>query len=338
MKYVQMLMFFLLILGCSTKKYEIHEVNGIKTIENFEMPIQQFSLEKDFVISDETKEYIISNVRDIAGDKEGNLYVLDGKECDVKVFDSTGQYIRSFSRKGKGPGELYSPGSIYINDSNEILIKEMTRAKMIVFSIDGEFKTDYKMGRFFNYDLCTYSDSSYICTGRFFAQEVNSNNALHILTRELEVLKSFHEIPDAAAKISIEKHKDTFILSSNIDNDITIMKNFEPQIKIKRHLYKEGKIIRMGHGVLSYPSSTNLKVDSKGNIYTIALTDNSDENKEKKDSIPDHILQVFNKKGIQIVNMALDDSITDILLVDDYIYAYHYSSGVITRYKPLSLT
>ncbi len=47
-----------------------------------------------------------SRIADIAVDQRGRLYVLEGETQDIRVFDSTGQHVRTVGRKGHGPGEF----------------------------------------------------------------------------------------------------------------------------------------------------------------------------------------------------------------------------------------
>ncbi len=50
-----------------------------------------------------------SEIRGIQVDDQGQIYVLDSKECLVKVFDPKGKLIRSFGKRGQGPGEFQYP-------------------------------------------------------------------------------------------------------------------------------------------------------------------------------------------------------------------------------------
>lgn len=40
------------------------------------------------------------------------VYVADAQDCAVKVFDRDGRFLRSFGRKGRGPGELSFPSGV----------------------------------------------------------------------------------------------------------------------------------------------------------------------------------------------------------------------------------
>lgn len=44
----------------------------------------------------------------------GRLYIADGVDCAVKVFSRDGRFLRSFGRKGAGPGELSLPSGLAV--------------------------------------------------------------------------------------------------------------------------------------------------------------------------------------------------------------------------------
>jgi hypothetical protein len=58
-----------------------------------------------------------------AMDGEGRAYVVDEPPVSIKVFDSTGTFVRAIGRNGEGPGEYRQPriavqhGEIYVEDS-----------------------------------------------------------------------------------------------------------------------------------------------------------------------------------------------------------------------------
>ncbi len=325
---------FVCLTACTEKNYEVKTIDGVKTVINHEMPIAPFSLVKDMTIPDEGDGYIINNIEDIAFDKEGNIYVLDSKECNIKKFDTTGKLNKILSHKGNGPGELSYPGSIFITDRNEILIREKSRGIIHSFDLEGNYVMQYRMENFFLRDLVSTSDSAYICSGKYYGQANDIKNALYTLDSNLKVTKSYYQVSDVSTPISIVKFGDKIILTQRTENKIDILKNEKTELSIKRHLYIEGKIERVGHGTHVTPSSRCLATDSKGNIYTIATTHNY-QKEDKAEDMPESVLQVFNKDGIQIINMALDENICYISLDNDFIYTYNYNSSSITRYKPI---
>ncbi len=323
--------------ACSKKNYEVKTIDGVRTVINPEMLIEPFSLEKDMTIPVEGEGYLINNIEDIAFDKVGNIYVLDSRECNIKKFDPDGNLTKIFSHKGNGPGELYSPGSIFITDRNEILIREKSRGIIHSFDLEGNYKMQYKMENFLLRDLVSTSDSAYICSGKYFGQTEDLKNALYTLDSNLKVTKSFYPVSDVSTPIALVKFEDRVILSQTTENRIDILKNENTELSIKRHLYIEGVIKKIGHGTLVTSSSRCLETDSNGNIYTIVPTyDYQKANKEE--DMPESVLQVFSKDGVQIKNMALDENIFYIAIDDnDYIYTYHYNTLNITRYKPIKI-
>ncbi len=42
-------------------------------------------------------------------DDDGNVYLLDGQLSEVQVFDSDGEFVKTLSREGDGPGEVRQP-------------------------------------------------------------------------------------------------------------------------------------------------------------------------------------------------------------------------------------
>ena len=72
-------------------------------------------------------------------DNDGNIYVLDGKEKKIKVFDSAGKFVKKFGEEGQGPGELNLPVSLQVTPAREIVIGDASNQKLMFFSLEGDF-------------------------------------------------------------------------------------------------------------------------------------------------------------------------------------------------------
>lgn len=48
----------------------------------------------------------LTDVRSLAVDAAGRIYVLEGRAQEIRVFDSAGRYLRTIGRAGQGPGEF----------------------------------------------------------------------------------------------------------------------------------------------------------------------------------------------------------------------------------------
>jgi len=66
-------------------------------------------------------------------DNDGNIYILDGKEKKIKVFDSAGKFVKKFGEEGQGPGELNLPVSLQVTLAREIVIGDASNQKLMFF-------------------------------------------------------------------------------------------------------------------------------------------------------------------------------------------------------------
>lgn len=78
-----------------------------------------------------------TRISDLIADAEGSIFIVDGRIQEIRVFDSTGTYLRTIGRMGRGPGEftlLHSVG--FLNDTLWTL--DVTLRRLTLFDRDGE--------------------------------------------------------------------------------------------------------------------------------------------------------------------------------------------------------
>ncbi len=97
-------------------------------------------LEKDITIDTENDEIAEIGLNDIWRfdvDPEGNVYMvyLQSTENCIFKFDKYGSFLRSFGRKGQGPGELQYPIFLQVIDKR-IVVSDIT--KLVFFGEDGK--------------------------------------------------------------------------------------------------------------------------------------------------------------------------------------------------------
>ena len=72
----------------------------------------------------------------------GDIFVLQGHgkgPCCVIKFDKDGNFIKSWGKKGKGPGEFDLPHSLVFDAKGLLYIADRNNARIQVFDADGNY-------------------------------------------------------------------------------------------------------------------------------------------------------------------------------------------------------
>jgi len=120
---------------------KITRENGVEVIYNPKNPVPRKDmpsapvLREDLLIGAESgdEKYMFSNLQSMAVDDEGHIYVLDGTEDTVRVFDGNGLHLRTFGKKGQGPGEWDDPFRLSMTPSGELVILDSETARSHIF-------------------------------------------------------------------------------------------------------------------------------------------------------------------------------------------------------------
>ena len=89
---------------------------------------------------------LLSRVTQVAFDREENLYVLDGGNNRVLVFNPQGKFVRKFGKKGGGPGELMAPVGVTITPEGQVAVSDLGRGAISLFKKDGTFLKNITLG------------------------------------------------------------------------------------------------------------------------------------------------------------------------------------------------
>ena len=76
----------------------------------------------------------------IAVDTNQKIYICDWPHHCIKVFNYSGNYLRTIGRKGQGPGDLYAPYIIDFYSEGELLVYERGGLRFQWFSSEGKSK------------------------------------------------------------------------------------------------------------------------------------------------------------------------------------------------------
>ena len=137
----------IILVSCGKQKAEwkgtIEEVDGVIVVKNPKEPLygeDVLGLENELTLGEtrEGEEPVFISISGIQVDDKENIYVLDGKVRQVKVFDKNGKHIRSFGRKGQGPGEFQATHDIVMTPDETIMILDRGNLRLSFFSLEGE--------------------------------------------------------------------------------------------------------------------------------------------------------------------------------------------------------
>ena len=149
------LAFILLPTACRQTKSEwkgsIEEKNGMVIVKNPDEPLYKdpiFTLEEELSIggAEEREEYIFMEMSRTAIDDDGNIYILDRRGAQIKVFDSRGTYLRAIGKRGQGPGEFQNPIEMFITPHHEIMVEDFGNRRLSFYTLEGKHLRDQNFG------------------------------------------------------------------------------------------------------------------------------------------------------------------------------------------------
>lgn len=153
------LLCFLICCGPKQEEVERYIEDGVEVVVNRLEPYEiegeptSLTLEKEFTI--DLEEDVIAELgltepnAGVDVDSKGNIYLFQQPKGDnyfVFKFDSDGNYVTSFVRKGQGPGELQYSWHMRVNSLDEIVITALNKGSLIIFHNNGEFKEAKPLG------------------------------------------------------------------------------------------------------------------------------------------------------------------------------------------------
>ena len=87
----------------------------------------------------------------IAVDHNQLVYICDCHRHCVKVFNNSGDYVRTIGRKGQGPGDLYGSTFITFSPVGELLVYETGNRRIQWFNPNGKSKHISKQNEYIDW-------------------------------------------------------------------------------------------------------------------------------------------------------------------------------------------
>jgi 6-bladed beta-propeller len=128
--------FTILVLGLlsGSVRAEVPHVGNTSTPRD---GVREITLLQQWHRGHEEDDLIFGAVRKVLDGPDGNLYVLDTQMSQVVVFDNAGQWVRTLSREGEGPGETRRPEDIVFLPDGSLGIAQYINGRIIKMDLSG---------------------------------------------------------------------------------------------------------------------------------------------------------------------------------------------------------
>jgi len=183
---------FVMMISCVKQqadwKGSVIEDNGITVVRNPSSPLNlgRLIVLREQVVLKEADEFLVrrglSRIRDFAVDSAGNVFLLTQHVEDdfVFKFDTGGRFIKSFVRKGQGPGELQVAQRLQINARDELTLRDPSRNKLVVYDTDGRFLEETSLSPDVRH-ISRLPDGSYLISRSISSHEASGTTSLAVV-------------------------------------------------------------------------------------------------------------------------------------------------------------
>jgi len=341
MKMSIILLLITILISCSKKEtYTVETVNGIKTFRNTNIPADpnfKITAKELFTINgsdentkDTTRNFYFPLLANI--DSKENVFIIDRTISTLFKFNNQGKFIKSFGRKGNGPGEMKDAVGLTIF-SDTLYIADHGSKKTVKFDIDGNFINDVFTCNNSNplhlFKLNSSSFVSYSSNMSFENDKEYLTCSIQILDNKFNIIKVLKSIKTELGGINFNVHDYTipftvgreniFVANVSSDKYIIHVYNFKGDLLyiINKHYakipmpkedlenfsqvqYKVSKTLRkFDIKFKKFVNMSGMFCDKDDNLLVQSAQSRNDTNKE------DFIVDVF-KDGIYKNTIKLD--------------------------------
>lgn len=80
-----------------------------------------------------------SSIRGVGRLSDGSIVAVDRTSAEVRVYDASGQFLRSMGRSGEGPGEFRDPYVLWVTAGDTLWVGDYRPWRYEVFTAQGDF-------------------------------------------------------------------------------------------------------------------------------------------------------------------------------------------------------
>jgi hypothetical protein len=177
----------------------IESVDGVKTVKNPAFPkegVIKYRFDEEFSIGegDEFTEVVLNRPIDLHLDSQGLIYVMDWGDTNIKVFNQSGNQVRTVGKKGQGPGEFDTPADFKIGQNDRIILLDSRQHRISILDSDGSYVSGFRV------------------EGNCFELDVDAKSRIYLSAIDFPEPKKFN------ISQLIERHKTVFRFDENGKN------------------------------------------------------------------------------------------------------------------------
>jgi len=311
------------------EEVKAENIDGIPIIRNPKDPAPPQGSASKLALQEElslggpggSEETMFSQVRDIEVDDQNRIYILDSKACHIKIFDESGEYIRTIGKQGQGPEEFSRPFGMSLVGQDLIAVEDMGNRLIKFFDLDGHYIKSLITAKMRMFARATFSSQGYILG---IVPTMDPDNPFYELIKfdsDLNRIKVIRTCPlpsprgldpflpvlyfqidrDDNIVYGFPKSYELEILSPEGDILKKITRDYDPVEITEEEKEEERKshppeirLIFSGH----YPPFRMFMCDDEGRIIVQA--------RERRDGRVGYVYDVFDQQGHYIVNFNLD--------------------------------
>lgn len=129
----------MLFAACSTSPEveipeEVAELENLTVIPSDSEPSQTIGFTRDMVYGD-TDDVLVGRIAGVAVDSEGRVFVADGDQNHIHVYESDADYLTRLGNEGEGPGEFGNISSLKA-DEKYLYAFDRNQRRINVFSLE----------------------------------------------------------------------------------------------------------------------------------------------------------------------------------------------------------
>lgn len=142
---------------------------------------------------------LFSSVSEVAVDRSGTLYVVDGQGGAVRVYREDGTFRRTLGQKGGGPGEFRRISALHVDRHGRLLVADATQARITLFSPDGDLLATHPLP-----DVRRVAQIADLSGGRYALVGSGKGHLVHVVDSTFSTVEA-RLVPETSVQASDHK-------------------------------------------------------------------------------------------------------------------------------------